>query len=291
MSQNEPVIRNVSDTAHWAAVYRARESGRPGALFRDPFARRLAGERGEQIFAALPARDRNEWAWVMRTFLYDQLIAEQLRQGADLVVNLAAGLDARPYRMPLPSSLAWIEVDLPGVLSYKEDMLRGEKPACALERVPLDLSDVAARRALFERLGQRAARALIITEGLLIYMTPDEVGALAQDLAAQPGFRRWVLDMVSPGLLRMMQKRMGAQLSRASAPFKFGPEEGPGFFIPFSWRPADVRSIARTAVRQRRAPLLVRLTSFLPESNGRQGSRPWGGVCLLEKQGTGVTTL
>ncbi len=291
MSEKGPVIRNISDTAHWAAVYRARESARPDALFRDPFARRLAGERGEQIFATLPVRDRNEWAWVMRTFLYDQFISDQIRQGAGMVVNLAAGLDARPYRMPLPASLAWVEVDLPGVLTYKEDWLRGERPACALERVPLDLSDVAARRTLFGRLGRTATRALIITEGLLIYMTPDEVGGLARDLAAQPGFQRWVLDLVSPGLLRMMQKRIGAQLSRASAPFKFAPEEGPEFFIPFGWRPADVRSIARTAVRQGRAPLLVRLTSFLPESNARQGSRPWGGVCLLEKQGTRVATL
>jgi len=286
MSQSEPVIRNISDTAHWAAVYRARESARHDPLFRDPFARRLAGERGERIFATMPARDRNEWAWVMRTFLYDLLITGCLRQGADMVVNLAAGLDARPYRMPLSSSLQWIEVDLPGILTYKEDILRSEKPACALERVRLDLSDVAARRALFGRLGGRATRALIITEGLLIYLTPDEVGALARDLAAQGGFRSWVLDLVSPGLLRMMQKRMGAQLDRASAPFKFGPAEGPEFFVPFGWSPADVRSIARTAVQQGRAPLLLRLLSFLPDSNARQGSRPWGGVCLMERSAT-----
>ncbi|OLC54214.1 MAG: hypothetical protein AUH92_04495 [Acidobacteria bacterium 13_1_40CM_4_69_4] len=289
MRQNEPVIRNISDTAHWAAVYRARENERPGSLFRDPFARRLAGERGEQIFAALPARDRNEWAWVTRTFLYDQLIAGQLEQGVDMVVNLAAGLDARPYRMPLSSSLRWIEVDLPGILTYKEDVLRNEKPACALERVRLDLSDVNARRALFERLGRGAASALIITEGLLIYLTEDQVGALARDLAAQTGFRHWVLDIVSPGLLRMMHRRMGAQLSQASAPFKFAPREGPEFFIPLGWRPADVRSMAQTAVRQGRAPLLLRLLSFLPESKARQGSRPWSGICLLEKRfGPGV---
>ena len=42
-------IRNVSDTAVWVAMYRARENDRPNGLFRDPFARRLAGERGEQI--------------------------------------------------------------------------------------------------------------------------------------------------------------------------------------------------------------------------------------------------
>ncbi|HEY2739416.1 MAG TPA: class I SAM-dependent methyltransferase, partial [Thermoanaerobaculia bacterium] len=42
-------IDNVSDTARWVAVYRAMETARPDAIFRDPFADRLAGERGHQI--------------------------------------------------------------------------------------------------------------------------------------------------------------------------------------------------------------------------------------------------
>ena len=46
------MIRNISDTALWAAIYRARESDRPDALFRDPLARRLAGERGGEVVEA-----------------------------------------------------------------------------------------------------------------------------------------------------------------------------------------------------------------------------------------------
>lgn len=286
MSASGPVIRNISDTANWAAVYRARETERTDALFRDPFARRLAGERGEQIFASLPARDRNEWAWVMRTFLFDRFITDEIGQGVDLVVNLAAGLDARPYRLPLPAALKWIEVDLPEILAYKEKLLRSEKPACVLERVRLDLASVDARRALFEQLGRRAGKALVITEGLLIYLEPDEVGALARDLAGPPSFRRWVLDIASPGLLRLMQKRVGAQLSQASAPFRFGPEEGPEYFTTHGWRPAEVRSLLQTAAHQRRLSFVMRLLAFVPESNGRQGSRPWSGVCLMAKQGS-----
>lgn len=49
MSPSEPLIRNISDTALWAAVYRAYETEREDALFQDPYARRLAGERGERI--------------------------------------------------------------------------------------------------------------------------------------------------------------------------------------------------------------------------------------------------
>jgi hypothetical protein len=45
------------------------------------------------------------------------------------VVKLAAGLDARPYRMNLPASLRWVEVDLPEILEKKERLLEGERPA------------------------------------------------------------------------------------------------------------------------------------------------------------------
>ena len=283
MSQTEPLIRNVSDTALWVAVYRARETERPDAVFKDPFARRLCGERGEKIAASIPFSDKATWAWVARTVLFDQFIEEQVRGGADLVVNLAAGLDTRPYRMALPRSLKWVEVDLPEILSYKEELLRKEKPACSLERVPLDLADVDARRALFLRLSQSARRALIVSEGLLIYLAAEEVKALSRDLAAPQGFRNWVLDIASPGLLKMIQKDSGAQLAAAGAHLKFGPWEGPEFFVSYGWKPVEVRSPLKTAARLKRLSFGMRLLAMLPESSGTQGSRPWSGVCLFEK--------
>ena len=289
MNESEPLIRNVSDTALWAAVYRAAETERPDALFRDPYARRLAGERGRQIAEAVPGAVRADWAWVGRTYLFDQLIAEQLAQGADMVVNLAAGLDARPYRMDLPPALQWIEVDLPGILDYKEEVLAGEQPRCALERVRLDLSDGTARRDLFARLGSRSRRALILTEGLLIYLDADEAASLARDLAAPAPFRSWIFDIASPGLLRLLQKNLGPQLTRASASLKFGPPEGPGYFEPHGWKPVQVLSPLKTAAHFKRLTFGMRLIALLPESQGRQGSRPWSGICLLEKTGGSTT--
>lgn len=289
MSPTEPTFRTISDTAIWAAVYRARETRRAAALFRDPFAGRLAGERGVEIAAALRAQDRNEWAWVMRTVLFDRFIAKRVAEGADLVVNLAAGLDARPYRMSLPPTLRWVEVDLPVILDSKEQILRDEKPVCALERVRLDLTDRAARQALFQRLGTDARDALILTEGLLIYLSEPDVGALAQDLAESEGFRRWVLDMASPALLRMMQKQVGEAVDRAGAPFRFGPAEGPEFFRPFGWRPAAVESILRAAASEKRVPLWMRLLARLPELSRPGPSRIWSAVSLLEKFGEGAS--
>ena len=279
---SEPLIRNISDTARWVAVYRARETDRPDAVFRDPFARRLAGERGEQIANSMPLGRDNDWSMVTRTYLIDQFVMDQVRQDVDMVINLAAGLDSRPYRLQLPSSLHWIEVDLPEILDYKEGILRAEKPVCALERFRLDLSNVDARRELFLQLGSRARKALIITEGLIIYLTADEVSALAQDLAASPSFHSWILDIASPGLLRMLQKKMAAQLNQA-APFKFAPVEGPDFFLRHGWKPVDVRSLLKNAARLKRLSFFLRLIALLPESESSRRNRPWSGICLFSR--------
>src|SRR4030081_124954 len=99
---DEPLIRDISDTARWMAVYRARESEREDALFRDPFARALAGDRGERIAAAPKFGDHNAWSCIARTYLFDRFVTRLVEHGADMVVNLAAGLDTRPYRMTLP---------------------------------------------------------------------------------------------------------------------------------------------------------------------------------------------
>jgi len=280
----EPAIQHISDTARWAAAFRARETERKNALFRDPFARRLAGERGEEIAKATPFHEKHSWSWVTRTYLFDRIVSEQVGQGVDMVVNLAAGLDARPYRMRLPASLKWVEVDLPGILDYKEELLRAEKPACSLERVRLDLSDAEMRRSLFGRLARGAAKALVITEGLLIYLRAEEVAALADNLNLFPAFKRWVLDIASPGLLRMLQKNTSQQISRDVSPLQFAPAEGPDFFARHGWKLAEVHSILKTAAGLKRLGFVMRLLALLPESPTRSGSRPWSGVCLLARQ-------
>ena len=155
MNSTHP-IRHISDTALWVAVYRARESERADAVFRDPYASKLAGDRGLQMAAAMPFAERHAWSYVARTWLVDQVIERELLRGTDMVINLAAGLDARPYRMRLPASLRWVEVDLPEMLNYKQEILAEGTPNCTVERVAVDLRDYAGRRALFQRLGNEA---------------------------------------------------------------------------------------------------------------------------------------
>ncbi len=283
-NRTEPLIRNISDTARWAAWYRAHETDRDDAVFRDPFARKLAGERGAAIAKKIKFSTKNSWSWVARTYLFDHYILEQIGLGCDMVVNLACGLDARPYRMNLPSQLQWVEVDLPEVLDYKEKILQHEKPECHFERVRLDLSDRAARRQLFARLGARAKNALIVTEGLITYFEDEQCAEFAKDLAEAKSFRRWVTDLISPGLMKMMQKKMGSHLEEAGSPLKFAPENGCKFFEPYGWKAIDVRSSLQCGARIKRLPLMMKMWTLFPDTKGKNPKQPWSGAVLLAKQ-------
>lgn len=198
-----------------------------------------------------------------------------------MVINLAAGLDSRPYRMDLPSTLRWVEVDLPPLLEYKEAILGNATPRCHLQRERCDLSDAAVRQKLFSRLSGEARRALILCEGLLIYFLPEAVAALARDLAACASFHDWVIDLGSPGLLRMMQKTMSPG---AAAPFHFAPAEGPSFFLPYGWRTASVHPNIRAALKLHRLPSWsLRLFAVMPQTHPGNSRRSWSAVCHLTR--------
>ena len=278
----EPLVESISDTAKWVAFFRAEESERPDAVFYDPFARKLAGEKGEQIANAATFSRNNSWSFVTRTFLFDYYVAQYVREGYDTVVNLAAGLDTRPYRMELPDTLKWIDIDLPAMIRYKNKMLQDEKPTCQLRSVSIDLADRHARLALFEQLGAEVKRALILTEGLLIYLTSDQVASLASDLSAQKNFRRWVFDLQSPALLAMAQENMGSILKGSGAKFQFAPEEGEEFFDAYGWHRMESKSLLPTALKLNRLPEELKSYAEMGEPPGPPRPFPWSGVCVLE---------
>ena len=180
-------ISHISDTARWVAVYRAMESERPDAIFRDPYARRLAGPRGEAIVRAMPKGAQMAWPMIVRTAVMDEILMRVISADRiDCVLNLAAGLDARPWRLSLPSLLKWVDVDHPEMIDYKLGAMVEEKPVCHYEAVRLDLADRPARSALFGRLGAASSRVLVITEGLLVYLKPEAVAEQLAGLEEMP---------------------------------------------------------------------------------------------------------
>lgn len=280
----EPVIRNIADTALWVAVYRADETDRPDAVFRDPFARRLAADRGQQIVDAMGDGKKNSWSFIARTYLFDAFVMQHVREGFDMVINLASGLDTRPYRLQLPPALRWIDIDLPEMTGYMNDQMQHEKPACKLERIGLDLADRKARQVLFNKLGESGKKVLVVAEGLMGYLDEPDAGTLAYDLSLQPSFERWVLDLMSPGILPLINKEMGSLLEEAGSPLIFAPGEGEDFFRLFKWDPIQSTSKLKTAAELNRLSPELLVYAKQPEPVGPKGSFPWSGVCLFQNR-------
>jgi methyltransferase (TIGR00027 family) len=280
----EGEITNVSDTALWVATFRGHEGERKNPAFHDPLAAHLSGSRGRQIAASMPRSAVVAWAVIVRTAAIDRLLLESLSAGIDCVLNLGAGLDTRPYRMSLPSALRWIEVDFPSIIELKDSQLLQRTPACRVERVALDVSDCSSRKALFERLGSESKNALIISEGVLPYLSNGDVASLAADLYSTPCCQNWIMDFDNAGKRRMpraWEKRLRA------APFRFQVADWFEFFKQSGWHPQRIITSAEESAQLRRpypfAFPLGLLMHALPASV-RQKILSLSGAVMMRKQ-------
>lgn len=226
-------VENVSDTALWVATFRAWETRSKQPLFQDIYAAELAGERGEAIARAMSFTKFMHWMMAIRTVAIDQLIKDALDAGADAVINLGCGLDTRPYRLALPANLLWVEIDFPHMIQYKAQKLQRAQPVCKLERIGIDVADETIRNDTLHGIAQRAQRILVITEGVLPYLTNDAVISLSNGLRALPSMRYWIQDFRSDGIKRRVPKSWKKRLS--ASPFQFDVDDWLGFFTSRGW--------------------------------------------------------
>ena len=284
----EPLIKDVSDTSFWIAHLRAVETGRADALFRDPLAGRLAGERGAQIAAAMPMSRVIAWTVAIRTCIIDDYIYFAIGEGVDSVLNLGAGLDTRPYRMNLPASLNWIEADYPHIIDYKQKVLASESSWCRLERVKIDLADLSERRRLFAHVNAGTARMLVITEGVVPYLSIGEAASLADDLRALDHAALWVVDYLHPEMMKYRQRK-GMDRAMQNAAFKFAPANWFDFFREHGWQAKEIRYVAEEAERLGRTislPAAIKMAMkiglrFLSQAR-RKAFQEFMGYVLLE---------
>jgi methyltransferase (TIGR00027 family) len=165
----------VASTGLLVAAIRANESTREDRLFNDPYAEKLAGETGRAILAAAitEAGEQSTVQIVVRTrFLDDALL--RATGATRQVVILAAGMDARAYRLPWPDGTTVYELDQPAVIDAKADILADDQPRCRRVAIGVDLANdwpAALRAGGFDP--QRPTTWLI--EGLLQYLDASAV--------------------------------------------------------------------------------------------------------------------
>jgi len=178
------------------AACRAHETEQEDAYISDPFAARLAGERGVAILDAMPHGNILRIGMAIRTRFADELVLEALASHPiKTVLSVGCGLDTRPWRLDLKPDLRWIEVDFPEILDYKERLMSKEKPRCRRERFTADLNVPSQRHAMYEAASPQPA--LMITEGLLMYLPAGTVEALAAESWNQCGIAHWLSDITT----------------------------------------------------------------------------------------------
>jgi methyltransferase (TIGR00027 family) len=194
-SDSWDLATSVGATATMVAANRALATD--AGLIDDPFAAPLVRAVGIDVYTRLvngeipvsgdagfdPARMGRGMA--VRTRFYDRFFVDATRGGIRQAVILAAGLDARAYRLPWPQGTVLYEVDLPEVIDFKTSTLRGLGAAPTVERrtVAVDLRDdwpAALQAAGFDPQAPSAWSA----EGLVVYLPPDAQDALFGNITA-----------------------------------------------------------------------------------------------------------
>ena len=196
MASSSSEISHISDTALMVAACRADETALEDAFVRDPFAARLAGERGPAILNSMPHAAILRIGIAIRTRFVDELLLEALEMHPiKTVLSVGCGLDTRPWRLRLSPTLRWIEIDFGDVLDYKDRLMSGDTPNCRRERLEVDVNDPAQRRTMFEAAGPTPA--LLITEGLLLYLPAATVEAMAAESWKHSGVAHWISDVTT----------------------------------------------------------------------------------------------
>lgn len=268
-------IQHVSDTSFWVAHYRAIESARPDALFNDPYAHLLVGDRADSIDKLISQTTKwTQWTLVMRTVVIDQMIRDLIAKGVTTFLNIGAGLDTRPYRMNLGPNIKWIEMDFDYVLDHKKSHLKNIQSTCQLESIALDLSNRELRQSHFTKIATANKQIAVITEGVLLYLTQDQVSELSEDLLRHSSFTQWIGEYISPKSYPYLKnpKRMKTV---KNSPFKFFPEDWMGFFESRGWKLAEAQYFIDISEKHKRSTPMPKFFKVLEFIKGPEWALPF----------------
>jgi methyltransferase (TIGR00027 family) len=194
-SDSWDLATSVGATATMVAAQRALAS--EAGLIDDPFAAPLVRKVGIDVYTRLvngeiPVTEDTEFdparmgrGMAVRTRFYDRFFIDATRSGIRQAVIVAAGLDARAYRLPWPQGTVVYEVDLPEVIEFKTTTLSelGAVPTAERRTVAVDLRDdwpAALKAAGFDPQAPSAWSA----EGLVVYLPPEAQDALFGNITA-----------------------------------------------------------------------------------------------------------
>ena len=245
------ISQPVSRTAFYCCVIRADDAARPDPLCGDTFAARFVNDEVRRDLAAATRLRNPAMSNVARHRMVDDLVRDAVASDpARRIILVGAGFDTRAYRMPAGR---FIEIDDPSLLAFKEQRLPSAEATPPIERIPGVFQSSSPEQYLKPLAGDD--RALVILEGVSMYLTDGALGQLAEGLTRYLPNGTLICDLMSAvfarrfgGALQKAFRSLGATFGNQSAQ----PSE---LFVNAGMTPASHRSIPGYASQFGRLPI------------------------------------
>ncbi|MEU1277179.1 SAM-dependent methyltransferase [Streptomyces sp. NPDC005805] len=226
----------VSRTAVIVAQARATEDARPDRLFADPYAQSFVDAVG--WIQVAEAGRLNQGHFVLRTRYFDDWFRAAAQAGCRQAVLVAAGLDTRAFRLEWPDGFRVFEIDLPGLMAFKEAVLgvRGAEPSCERTAVHADLREEWTADLLAAGFDASVPTAWLV-EGLMMYLEPADNDRLARRIGSlsAPG-SRLAIEHVNHAYTELPQLRaVHERLRKVGAAWRSTLEDPRGWLAGHGW--------------------------------------------------------
>jgi methyltransferase (TIGR00027 family) len=208
-------VREVALTAFYCCALRAQDAANPSPVCGDTFAVRFLDDDVRARIAPLLAFRGPGASNIARHRLIDDLLRDALRADSSRrILVLGAGFDTRAFRL---AGGRWWEFDDPALFALKEARLPERSAPNPLSRQPIDFR----RERLADRLAPFAGNdpAMVVLEGVSMYLPPDALQTLARTVRGFLPRARFVADLMTAKFRRRFGAGLARELRRLGANF------------------------------------------------------------------------
>lgn len=254
-------MKTVSSTAQWTAAIRALEPEYgENCLYEDGLAYNLAGPEGFELLDRYKGAGVREFVSIRTRFFDDAISDIVFKSSVQQVILVAAGMDTRAFRMTWPDGVTIYEVDHKELLDEKGKRLSRLQARPNLPRVEVAADITQPWFGDLEHAGfESSVGALWVVEGLLFFLSHDQVGNLLMSLkeSSAPN-SHLITDMPSESLLKNpFNEAFLSKLSEDGCPWQFGCDEPEEFLRMHGWKVTEIKEPGESDAGKKRWPYSV----------------------------------
>lgn len=220
-------MKPVSKTAYYCCGVRMQDAESSHPLVGDKYAKRLLGSEGAAYWEEFKHFKWPNAGNTVRAYLIDSFIKKELVDHPDAtIILIGAGLDSRAYRI---NSGNWVEIDEPGIIEYKNNILPINESGNPLNRIAIDFEKEKLKDKLQAYTNNR--HVVFVIEGVLMYLTKEQRNELLATLITLFPKHTLFCDLMNKKFFEKLSKPIYKKLAEHGAVFKDIAEQPSDLFL------------------------------------------------------------